>query len=89
MLIREIDEHALIALVLKFSQAPSRVLQREQEAFFAMGERRTWRKAEAVDDLTTHCKALRMAAGVPYETSNPGPGQNLLLAWRPFSQLPF
>ncbi len=54
-----------------------------------MGERRTWRKAEAVDDLTTHCKALRMAAGVPYETSNPGPGQNLLLACRPFSQLPF
>ena len=33
VLIREIDEHALIALVLKFSQAPSRVLQREQEAF--------------------------------------------------------
>jgi hypothetical protein len=47
---------------------------------FAKGEGRTWRKAEALDDLTTHSKALRMTAGVPYETSNSGRGQNLLLA---------
>jgi len=51
VLIREIDEHALIALVLKFSQAPSRVTAKRARGFFAMGERRTWRTAEAVDDL--------------------------------------
>jgi len=29
-----------------------------------MGERRTWRKAEAVDDLTAHSNLYRMTAGV-------------------------